>query len=140
MTTVMPAGAVCAIVEGETPEEVVERVCETVGASLAAGCSVTILLECKWGQVAQSLAEVLCVSDVPSGVVNILTTDDGETKRTVSGAGEIAVCDTRWTKNPFEWYQNGSSHMQRRVERDARELDLILAYSDAKTIWHTLHQ
>jgi hypothetical protein len=140
MTAVVPAGAACAVIEGETAEEIVERVCETVGAALVSGCTITVLLECRWGQIAQSLAEVFSVSDIPAGVLNILTTDDSETRKTMSGAGEIAVCDTRWTKNPFEWYANGGQHMQRRVERGARELDLILAYSDAKTIWHTSHQ
>ena len=140
MTTVVPAGTVCAFVEGETQEEVLVRACEIIGAALAAGCSLTLLVECRWGQMAQSLGEIMNVSDVPSGVLNILTTDDPETRRCLSGAGEMAVCDTRWTKTPFEWYSEGSSHMQRRVQKGARELDLILAYSDAKTVWHASHQ
>jgi hypothetical protein len=140
VTTVVPAGTVCAFIEGETQEEVLMRSCEIIGAALVAGCSLTLLIECRWGQLAQSLGEIMSVSDIPSGVLNILTTDDPETSRCLAGAGEMAVCDTRWTKKPFEWYSEGASHLQRRVQKGAKELDLILAYSDAKTVWHASHQ
>lgn len=140
VTTVVPAGVVAAIIEGETEREVLQRACETIGASLAAGCSLVLILECRWGQLAQTLSEIMPVSDVPAGVLNILTSDDPEARKTVAGAGEVAVCDTRWTKLPFEWHKEGAVHLQRRVEPCVRELDLILSYSDAKTIWHASHQ
>lgn len=88
---------------------------------------------------AMSFAEVLATSDVPAGVVNILTGKVEELSPWMASHMDIDGLDISGAKKVAELKVAGAENLKRihsftKIKQPAR----ILAFMEAKTVWHTV--
>jgi len=88
---------------------------------------------------AMSFAEVLATSDLPAGVVNILTGSVAELAPWMASHMDIDGMDITGAKKAGELKVAGAENLKRissfaKIKDPAR----ILAFMEAKTIWHTV--
>ena len=88
---------------------------------------------------AMSFAEVLATSDLPAGVVNILTGKVDELAPWMASHMDIDGLDISGAKKAAELKVAGAENLKRihsftKVKNPAR----ILAFMEAKTVWHTV--
>jgi acyl-CoA reductase-like NAD-dependent aldehyde dehydrogenase len=88
---------------------------------------------------AMSFAEVLATSDLPAGVVNILTGSVSELSPWMASHMDIDGMDITGAKKAGELKVAGAENLKRissfaKIKDPAR----ILAFMEAKTIWHTV--
>lgn len=90
-----------------------------------------------------SLAEVLAVSDVPGGVVNILTGSPAEIAPWLAGHADVNALDLTGAGD-LDWVdlQVMAADTLKRVlppepGMPSRTLDRIVALTETKTVWHT---
>ena len=90
-----------------------------------------------------SLAEVLATSDVPGGVVNILTGSPAEIAPWLAAHADVNALDLTGADG-LDWIalQSSAADTLKRVitpenGTPARSLDRILSFTETKTIWHT---
>ncbi len=90
-----------------------------------------------------SLAEVLATSDVPGGVVNILTGSPAEVAPWLAGHADVNALDLAGAGD-LEWVdlQITAADTLKRVlppvvGAPAPSLDRITAFTETKTVWHT---
>lgn len=88
---------------------------------------------------AMSFAEVLATSDVPAGVVNILTGKVEELAPWMASHMDIDGLDISGAKKVAELKVAGAENLKRihsftKIKQPAR----ILAFMEAKTVWHTV--
>ena len=90
-----------------------------------------------------SLGEVLATSDVPGGVVNILTGSPAEIAPWLASHADVNAIDLAGAE-ALDWVELeiSSADTLKRVLRPepgipARSLDRILAFVETKTVWHT---
>lgn len=144
VSTIEPVGVVGAPVSGSTAEDVCRNVVDALSAALCAGCTITIMVPTKFADLIQSLAEVLHVSDIPAGCVNLLTSDDIDALSTLFSHGDVALSETghlhAWGMDRPSAVSFGDSHLQRNpaglVEDSPRR---ALSMCDTKTVWHPIH-
>ena len=90
-----------------------------------------------------SLAEVLTTSDVPGGVVNVLTGSPAELAPWLASHADVNAIDLAGA-GQLEWVdlEIAAADTLKRVLRPepgvpAATLDRILAFVETKTVWHT---
>lgn len=90
-----------------------------------------------------SLGEVLATSDVPGGVVNILTGSPAEVAPWLASHADVNAIDLAGAE-ALDWVdlEISAADTLKRVLRPepgipARSLDRILAFVETKTVWHT---
>jgi len=91
--------------------------------------------------VAVAFAEALATSDVPAGVVNVLTGDAGELTPWLAAHMDVNAVDL--TGAPEELVAGAQESAAENVKRvirseqvDAQSPYLIAAFSETKTVWH----
>jgi acyl-CoA reductase-like NAD-dependent aldehyde dehydrogenase len=144
-TSIEPNGVCVALVDGETASEVAWRVIDVIGAALCGGNTMCVVVPCRWADVAQTISEVIAVSDIPAGVVGILTTDDAECVRTFASHGEVttlhgAMCQS-FGVSAQELLELGEDHLQRfsAQQHPNDSVSFALWMCDHKTVWHPVH-
>ena len=136
-----PTGVV-AIVAPQGPESLLGFVA-VVAPALVAGNTVVVIANQAAPLSAISLAEVLATSDVPGGVVNILTGSPAEIAPWLAAHADVNALDLTGA-DTLDWIslQSSAADTLKRVitpetGTPARSLDRILAFTETKTIWHT---
>lgn len=144
-SSIEPSGVCVALVDGDTAAEVSWRIIDAIGAALCGGNTMCVAVPCRWADVAQTISEVVAVSDIPAGVVGILTTDDAECVKTFAGHGEVtnlqgAMCES-FSVTASELLELGDEHLQRfSVQTYAEDSpSLALWMCEHKTVWHPVH-
>jgi acyl-CoA reductase-like NAD-dependent aldehyde dehydrogenase len=115
----------------------------TVAPVLVAGNTVVVIADEKRPLSAISLAEVLATSDVPGGVVNVLTGSPAEMAPWLASHADVNALDLAGA-GALDWVdlEIAAAETLKRVlapEAGIPELSLnrILAFTETKTVWHT---
>ncbi len=135
-----PTGVVAVIAPQDTA---LLGLVSAIAPALVPGNSVVVVASQRFPLSAISLAEVLATSDVPGGVVNVLTGSPAElapwlaSHPDVHGLDLVGAGDLDWVD-----LQIAAAETLTRVlppERDAAapSLDRIAAFTETKTVWHT---
>jgi len=137
-----PTGVVAVVVPQETS---LLGFVSAVAPPLVAGNTVVAVASERFPLPAISLAEVLATSDVPGGVVNVLTGSPAElapwlaAHADVNALDLVGAGDTDWVD-----LQIAAAETLKRVlppeqgdDAAAPSLDRILAFTETKTVWHT---
>ncbi|WP_150308516.1 aldehyde dehydrogenase family protein [Planctomonas psychrotolerans] len=116
-----------------------------VAPALVAGNTVIVLASERYPLSAISLSEVLATSDVPGGVVNILTGSPAEITPWLASHADVNALDLVGA-GALEWVdlQIAAAETLKRVlppeegpDAAAPSLDRIAAFTETKTVWHT---
>jgi acyl-CoA reductase-like NAD-dependent aldehyde dehydrogenase len=136
-----PTGVVAVIApQGEASLLGLVRV---VAPALVAGNTVVVVPDEAHPLSAISLAEVLATSDLPGGVVNVLTGSPAELAPWLASHADVNALDLAGA-GQLEWVdlEISAADTLKRVLRPepgvpAASLDRVLAYTETKTVWHT---
>ncbi|MET1052666.1 MAG: aldehyde dehydrogenase family protein [Mycetocola sp.] len=116
-----------------------------VAPALVAGNTVVVLASERLPLSAISLSEVLATSDVPGGVVNILTGSSAEVAPWLASHADVNAIDLTGAA-ALDWVdlEIAAAETLKRVIRPeggtdvaAPSLDRITALTETKTVWHT---
>lgn len=116
-----------------------------VAPPLVTGNTVVVLASERLPLSAISLAEVLATSDVPGGVVNILTGSPAEIAPWLASHADVNAIDLVGA-SALDWIdlQISAADTLKRVlppeegaDAAAPSLDRITAFTETKTVWHT---
>jgi acyl-CoA reductase-like NAD-dependent aldehyde dehydrogenase len=113
---------------------------------LATGCTAVVVASRDRPLPAVGLGEVLATSDVPGGVVNILTGDTAELAPWLAAHGEVAGIDLAGAPEDIaaECERAAADSVKRVLPRPAAEPDptrvpgltRLRAWTETKTVWH----
>ena len=141
LSTPEPTGVV-AIIAPQDGASLVGLVCVLAPAIVSGNTAVVVASE-RSPLAAISLAEVLAVSDVPSGVVNILTGSPAEIAPWLAGHADVNALDLTGA-GALDWVDLqviAADTLKRVLPPEpgvpARTLDRIVALTETKTVWHT---
>lgn len=116
---------------------------QAVAPALVAGNAVVVVASERQPLSAISLAEVLATSDLPGGVVNVLTGSPAEIAPWLASHADVNAIDLLGA-GELEWVdlEIAAADTLKRVLRPepglpGRALDRILAFTETKTVWHT---
>jgi len=114
-----------------------------VAPALVAGNAVVVVADETRPLSAVSLAEVLATSDVPGGVVNVLTGHPAELAPWLAAHADVNALDLLGA-GALDWpaLEASAADTLKRVLRPEPgvpdlSLDRILAFTETKTVWHT---
>jgi acyl-CoA reductase-like NAD-dependent aldehyde dehydrogenase len=116
-----------------------------VAPPLVTGNTVVVVASEKLALSAISLAEVLATSDVPGGVVNVLTGSPAEIAPWLASHADVNALDLVGAAD-LDWIdlQIAAADTLKRVlppeqgpDAAAPSLDRITAFTETKTVWHT---
>jgi len=114
-----------------------------VAPALVAGNTVIAIADEKRPLSAVSLAEVLATSDVPGGVVNVLTGSPAELIPWLASHADVNALDLAGA-GALDWidYEIAAADTLKRVLSPepgipSLALNRILAFTETKTVWHT---
>lgn len=116
-----------------------------VAPALVAGNAVVVVASERFPLSAISLAEVLATSDVPKGVVNVLTGSPAEIAPWLAAHADVNALDLVGAGG-LDWVdlEIAAADTLKRVLRPesgadaaAPALDRIAAFTETKTVWHT---
>jgi acyl-CoA reductase-like NAD-dependent aldehyde dehydrogenase len=136
-----PTGVV-AIIAPQGPESLLGFV-SVVAPALVAGNSVVVVASQQYPLSAISLSEVLATSDVPGGVVNVLTGSPAELAPWLASHADVNALDLTGAGD-LDWVElqiSAADTLKRVVEPEpgvpSRALDRVVAFTETKTVWHT---
>ncbi|MGB3910672.1 MAG: aldehyde dehydrogenase family protein [Pseudolysinimonas sp.] len=116
----------------------------TVAPALVAGNTVVAIADFTRPLSAISLAEVLATSDVPGGVVNVLTGSPAEIAPWLAAHADVNALDLTGAGD-LDWVdlEIAAADTLKRVMSPepgipALSLSRILAFTETKTVWHTM--
>ncbi|WP_312167862.1 aldehyde dehydrogenase family protein [Microbacterium sp.] len=112
-----------------------------VAPALVAGNAVVVIASERHPLSAISLAEVLATSDVPGGVVNVLTGSPAEMAPWLASHQDVNALDLAGA-GALEWVdlQIAAAETLKRVLAPGEvtaSLERIAAFTEIKTVWHT---
>ena len=114
-----------------------------VAPALVAGNTVIAIADFKRPLSAISLAEVLATSDVPGGVVNVLTGSPAEMAPWLAAHADVNALDLTGAGD-LDWVDleiAAADTLKRVIAPEpgipALSLSRILAFTETKTVWHT---
>ena len=115
----------------------------TVAPAIVSGNTVVVVTSEKLSPVALSFAEVLATSDLPGGVVNILSGKESELSSWLVSHMDVNAVDLAGTSNPVELEITAAETIKRVVRPGSYErlgpkgsLQHILDLMEVKTVWH----
>lgn len=114
-----------------------------IAPALVSGNTVVVVASEKSPLSAVTLSEVLATSDVPGGVVNVLTGSSAEIAPWLAGHADVNALDLAGAEN-LDWVdlQIAAAETLKRVlppesGAPARSLSRITFFTETKTVWHT---
>ncbi len=138
-----PTGVVAAIAPQGVAGGSLLGVVNVVAPILVAGNTVVVIADEKRPLSAISLAEVFATSDVPGGVVNVLTGSPAEMAPWLASHADVNALDLAGA-GALEWIDleiAAADTLKRVLAPEAGipdpSLHRILAFTETKTIWHT---
>jgi acyl-CoA reductase-like NAD-dependent aldehyde dehydrogenase len=134
MSTPEPTGVV-AVLHGESAS-LVELV-DSIAAPLAAGNVVVVQLPESDPLPGLDLGEVLGVSDVPKGVVNLISGRTSELLPALASHRDVnAIIDATGSTESSMQIDTFASETLKRVIRGESGLEQLSALSEIRTVWH----
>jgi acyl-CoA reductase-like NAD-dependent aldehyde dehydrogenase len=138
-----PTGVVVAVAPQGDKGQSLLGLAAVVAPILASGNSVVVMPHYGQPLPALSLAEVLATSDVPGGVVNIISGNPAEVMPWLASHADVNAFDFAGG-SAFDWvsWQRDAAGVLARVVAPCegipeRSLERITAFTEIKTIWHT---
>jgi acyl-CoA reductase-like NAD-dependent aldehyde dehydrogenase len=138
-----PTGVVAIVAPQEAKGASLLGFVATVAPALVAGNAVVVIADQAHPLSAISLAEVLATSDVPGGVVNVLTGSPAEIAPWLAGHADVNAIDLTGA-GALEWVDleiAAADTLKRVLSPEpgvpSRSLQRILAFTETKTVWHT---
>lgn len=137
-----PTGVVAAIAPQGGPSLL--GLVAAVAPAIVTGNAVVVVADERHPLSAISLSEVLATSDVPGGVVNVLTGSPAEIAPWLASHSDVNALDLTGAE-ALDWVdlQIAAAETLKRVlpptggELEVRSLDRISAFVETKTVWHT---
>lgn len=138
-TTPEPVGAITLIDSDEFNfAKLIDHICSI----LVGGNGLVVLLGSGCPAVLAPLSEVFATSDLPSGVVNLLTGHLSELKEFIATHREVrSISFQNEDKNVYyDMREQSTDNMKRIVPNhvNCKSLDNILKYVEYKTVWHPI--
>jgi acyl-CoA reductase-like NAD-dependent aldehyde dehydrogenase len=133
-----PTGVVAVIAP---PEPALEGLVSRIAPVLVGGNAVVAVASEEHPVVAIELAEVLATSDVPGGVVNILTGHQSELAPTLAGHMDVNALDLSGTNGDSAELEKLAAENVKRIVRGAIRGQSpweAAAFLELKTVWHPL--
>jgi acyl-CoA reductase-like NAD-dependent aldehyde dehydrogenase len=135
-----PTGVV-AIVAPQSPSLL--GLAATIAPALVAGNTVVVIASERHPLAAVSLSEVLATSDVPPGVVNILTGSAAEIAPWLASHADVNALDLVGAGEDWVDLQIEAAETLKRVlppeqgpDAAVASIDRIVAFTETKTVWH----
>jgi acyl-CoA reductase-like NAD-dependent aldehyde dehydrogenase len=140
-----PVGVVGIVAPDEAP---LAALCARLAACIVSGNTTVALSSERWPLVSIVLAEALATSDVPSGVVNILTGRRAEIVPWMAGHGDVDTIDVtgcepdlrvtaeRAAAESVTRIASTSPAERRWLDPAAQSLASVAAFVEHKTVWH----
>lgn len=138
-----PTGVVVALATQEPKGHSLLGFTAVVAPILVSGNSVVVLTHHSQPRSALSLAEVLATSDVPGGVVNILSGNPDDIMPWLASHADVNALDLAGGSEGdwVAWQKTAAGTLKRVVSPvrgvPTRSLDRITSFTETKTIWHT---
>ena len=139
LSTPEPTGVVAIV----APRSSLLGLASVIGSAVCTGNTVVVLASEAAPLSAISLAEVLATSDVPGGVVNILTGSVAEVAPWLASHADVNGLDLAGAEE-LDWIdlQVAAAETLKRVlppvgGDPARSIGRMLAFTETKTVWHT---
>jgi len=143
LSTPEPTGVVVALApDGKTGESLL-GLSAVLAPILTSGNAAVVLAHPRQPLSAISFAEVLATSDVPGGVVNILTGDPIPLMPWFAEHADVNALDLAGGSEGdwVSWQSDAAGTLKRVVPPSvgvpARSLERIVAFTELKTVWHT---
>lgn len=138
-----PTGVVAIIAPQQAKGGSLLGLVRVVAPALVAGNTVVVVADQSRPLSAITLGEVLATSDVPGGVVNVLTGSPAEIAPWLASHADVNAIDLTGA-DALEWVdlEISAADTLKRVLRPepgipARTLDRVLDFVETKTVWHT---
>ena len=131
-----PTGVVAVCVSNE-PSLV--NLVSQISAAIVSGNTVVVVVPENSSLIAVSLAEVLATSDVPAGVVNILTGDSAELAPWLASNLDVNAMDLSGISDKnlkTELEASAATNLKRILRTFPDGLSAIKTYVEIKTVWH----
>jgi acyl-CoA reductase-like NAD-dependent aldehyde dehydrogenase len=131
-----PTGVVAVCVSNE-PSLV--NLVSQISAAIVSGNTVVVVVPENSSLIAVSLAEVLATSDVPAGVVNILTGDSAELAPWLASHLDVNAMDLSGISDKnlkTELEASAATNLKRILRTFPDGLGAIKTYVEIKTVWH----
>ena len=116
----------------------------TIAPAIVTGNTIVVVTSEKLSLPALTLGEVLATSDLPSGVVNILSGKNTELSAWIAGHMDINAIDLEGSSNASELEELATITIKRIIRPDEYHrtgskgtLEHILNLTEVKTIWHS---
>jgi acyl-CoA reductase-like NAD-dependent aldehyde dehydrogenase len=110
-----------------------------ISAAIVSGNTVVVVVPENSSLIAVSLAEVLATSDVPAGVVNILTGDSAELAPWLASHLDVNAMDLSGISDKnlkTELEASAATNLKRILRTFPDGLSAIKTYVEIKTVWH----
>lgn len=143
LTTLEPTGVVAALAHQEAKGSSLMGMCSVVAPIVASGNTAVVLTHETNPLPGLTMGEVLATSDVPGGVVNILSGTVSDVMPWLASHRDVNALSMTAAKNYDwpEWEASAADTLKRVVTPlhrwDARSIEHITAFTEAKTVWHT---
>jgi acyl-CoA reductase-like NAD-dependent aldehyde dehydrogenase len=115
----------------------------TIAPVIVTGNTIVIVASESLPLSAITLTEVLATSDLPGGVVNVLTGKESEMAPWLASHQDVNALDLEGTSDPVDLEIRGAETLKRVVRPGAfsrtgskGSLQQILAFMEVKTVWH----
>ena len=113
----------------------------SIASVISSGNTTVVIASEKFPLVAITFAEILATSDLPAGVVNILTGSSSELAPWAASHMDIDAIDANGltAKQLKEAQVAGAANLKRiRVRSEIKTPERILDYMEIKTVWHPI--
>lgn len=143
LSTPEPTGVVVALAPAGSTGESLLGLSAVVAPILTSGNTVVVLAHPSQPLSSISFAEVLATSDVPGGVVNILTGDPAPVMPWLASHADVNALDLAGGSEGdwVSWQTDAAETLKRvlppTVGIPERSLERIVAFTELKTVWHT---
>ena len=143
LSTPEPTGVVVALSPAGKTGESLLGLSAVVAPILTSGNTAVVLSHPTQPLSAISFAEVLATSDVPGGVVNILTGNPEPLMPWLAAHADVNALDLAGGSEGdwVSWQQDAAETLKRVLPPSmgipARSLERIAAFTELKTVWHT---
>jgi acyl-CoA reductase-like NAD-dependent aldehyde dehydrogenase len=134
-----PTGVV-AVIAPESPP--LAGLVSRLAPALVGGNTVVAVASEPEPVAAVELAEVIATSDVPAGVVNILTGRQAELAPVLAGHMDVNAIDLTGAGEPAELERLAAENVKRvvRGSTNGHGLDDVSGFLELKTVWHPIGQ